>query len=76
VLKIKKAVKVKKVEKPKPEARKKDEDTGIVSGTKKAYTFKLVNKGYEVKKIIRLVTKKYPEAKETSIKIWIKRATK
>lgn len=75
VLKIKKKIKEKKLKVEKP-ARAKDEDTGIVSGTKKAYTYHLVKKGLSEKKVLKRVLNKFPEAKEISIKIWIKRALK
>lgn len=42
----------------------------LYKGTKKSYVFELTQKGYEVDRIVRRVTKKFPEAKEKSIKLW------
>lgn len=77
------------VPKKKHQKKERDKTFNIFKGTKKEYTYKLAeslfnSKGskYEEKSLIKkfsaqLVTKvidKYPEAKEKSIKIWMKRA--
>ncbi len=56
--------------------RERSEELGIFKGTKKAYVFELVQKGLKVEKIIPKVIAKFPEAKEKSVKIWFKKATK
>lgn len=53
---------------------KMDEVTGVRQGTKKALTYDLVYKKMSIEKIIKEVIKKFPEAKEKSIKIWAKKA--
>ena len=68
-----KKVKEEKIKKPKI----KDEKSGVVKGTKKAYTFKLAQdkeRNLSIKRIIKKVIKKYPDANDKSIKIWIKKA--
>jgi len=69
---------IKKPEKmmSKPKKRERDEETGIFKGTKKAYTCELTKAGKPLAEIIELVTAKFPEAKEKSIKIWSKRFQK
>ena len=62
-----------KIDKPK---RVKDEELGIMKGTKKELTYKLSLEGKDMDDIILQVTKKFPEAQEKSIKIWAKRALK
>lgn len=42
----------------------------LLKGTKKSYTFELTEKGYTLDRIIRRVLKKFPDAKEKSIKLW------
>ena len=51
------------------------DENGLRAGTKKSYTFQLAKKGYSIEKTIVKVMKKFPEAKEVSIKQWHKRAT-
>lgn len=53
--------------------RERDKDMGIFLGTKKALTFSLTKEGKSIDDIISLVTEKFPEAQEKSIKIWIKK---
>jgi len=53
-----------------------NEDTGIVSGTKKDLTYQLTQKGKSLEYIIKKVTEKFPDAKEKSITIWHKRCLK
>lgn len=53
---------------PKPK-REKDEQ-GYWKGTKKSYTFELSAKGYPIERIIRRVTKKFPDANPKSITQW------
>lgn len=42
----------------------------LYKGTKKAYVFELTQKGYTIERIQRRVLKKFPDAKEKSIKLW------
>lgn len=42
----------------------------LIKGTKKSYTFELTEKGYTLDRILRRVLKKFPDAKEKSIKLW------
>lgn len=65
----KRTKRVKGLEKPKKPKREKD-DLGLWKGTKKSYTFELTNKGYDLERIIRRVTKKFPDAKPKSIQQW------
>lgn len=46
---------------------------GILSGTKKSYTYELTKLGYEKNRIIKKVLRKFPDASEKSIKIWIRK---
>lgn len=62
-----------KVEKPK---REKDAGSNIYKGTKKFMTYELTKAGKSLDKIIKLVTKQFPEANENSIQIWHKRCLK
>lgn len=62
----------KKEVKPK---REKDE-SGLWKGTKKSYTFELAKRGYTLDRVTRRVLKKFPDANESSIKQWWKRAIK
>lgn len=57
----------------KTEKRKKDESTGVYSGTKKNLTYQLTDEGKTTEEIIKAVIEKFPDAQEKSIKIWIKR---
>lgn len=57
----------KQKEKKKPRER---DSYNLIKGTKKSYTFELTEKGYDLQRIIRRVLKKFPEAKEKSIKLW------
>lgn len=54
-------------EKKKPRER---DSFNLIKGTKKSYTFELTEKGYTLERIIRRVLKKFPDAKEKSIKLW------
>lgn len=56
--------------------REKDEETGVVVGTKKNLTYKLAQQGVELDKVIEQVKKQFSDAQEKSIKIWYKRALK
>lgn len=53
--------------------REKTKD-GIFKGTKKAYTYECQQKDYTLKKTIRKVKAKFPDASEKSIKIWYKKS--
>lgn len=73
ILKTKRGLKgIKKPKKPKTERTAE----GLFTGTKKALTFDLVKKGLSNSQITSEVTSKFPEAKDKSITIWIKRARK
>ena len=50
------------------------DENGLRAGTKKSYTYQLAKKGYSLEKTISKVMKKFPDAKEVSIKQWHKRA--
>jgi hypothetical protein len=65
--------KLKVLKKPKTPKREKN-DNGIFSGTKKAYTYELANKGKDKATVIKMVKKKFPEAKDKSVSIWFKKA--
>jgi len=54
--------------------RLKDKKSGIFLGTKKALTFQCTGEGKSMEETIKIVMAKFPEAKEKSIKIWIKRS--
>ncbi len=56
--------------------REKDEDLGIIKGTKKALTYSLAIAGKDIDDIITQVIAKFPDAKDKSIRIWAKRAVK
>lgn len=66
--------------KPKKPKEKKErqpivkDENGLRAGTKKSYTYQLAKKGYSLEKTISKVMKKFPDAKEVSIKQWHKRA--
>ncbi len=64
-----------KIKKPKVK-RERNKELGIFGGTKKAKTFECVQKGYSLSKIIKVVRKYFPDVKEKSIKIWIRKAEK
>jgi len=64
-----KTVKIAKV------AKEKD-SSGLYKGTKKSYTFELQQKGKTIQQTIIKVLRKFPDAKEKSIKIWFNRARK
>lgn len=66
---------LKGLKKTKKAPREKDEH-GHVKGTKKAFTWYCVEKGLSLERTIRRVTKKFPEAKLVSIRLWYKKATK
>ena len=59
--------------KEKKAPREKDE-FGLVSGTRKSYTWSLVKKGYDLDRINRRVKKKFPEANDKSISLWVRAA--
>lgn len=65
--------KSKVLEEPKVK-REKDEDMGIMKGTKKHLTYQLVEQGLPMDEIIKRVIEQFPEAKDKSIRIWINRA--
>jgi len=51
-------------------------ETGIFSGTKKAYTYQLQAEGKTKEETITLVKEKFPEAQDKSIGIWYNKAKK
>lgn len=65
----KKILKPKGLERPKKPKKEKDE-RGLWKGTKKSYTFELASRGMELDRIIRRVTKKFPDANPKSISQW------
>lgn len=71
-------VKVKRIKGiPKPRKEKKERDeNNLYKGTKKSYAFELANRGFTLERVIRRVLKKFPDAKEKSIKIWFRQAVK
>lgn len=50
--------------------------SGLWKGTKKSLTYESAKKGYDLDKVTAIVFKKFPDAKEVSIKQWFKRALK
>jgi hypothetical protein len=64
----------KKIKTLKPK-REKDK-SGLYKGTKKQYTFDLQRKGKSIDQVITKVSRKFPEAKVKSIKIWFNRSRK
>lgn len=60
--------------KKEPRKKKERDSSGVIVGTKKAFVFSGVRAGASEEKIIRKTLAKYPDAKEKSIKLWIKRA--
>ena len=59
--------------KKKKEKREKTEQ-GLYQGTKKALTYALTSQGYSLDEVIKQVKDKFPEAKDKSIHIWMKKA--
>lgn len=74
VTKQKTVKRIKGIKKPK-EKREKDE-SGLWKGTKKSYTFQLTKQGFTLDRIIRRVTKKFPEANQRSVMQWYRLALK
>lgn len=52
------------------------DDSGLFTGTKKSLTFQLAKEGKTLVETLEIVTGKFPEAVEKSIKIWFKKALK
>ena len=75
MVKAKKTMPEKKNKEPKEKRppRQKNE-MGLITGTKKSLTYELVKKGKSSERIIKKVIKKFPDAKEKSILIWIRKA--
>lgn len=67
--KRKKRVRGIRKQKEKKPPRERD-NFNLIKGTKKSYTFELTEKGYSLERIIRRVIKRFPTAKEKSIKLW------
>lgn len=77
--KMEKPINTPKISPPKEEKKPKaqmDEKLGVRKGTKKAMTYELTQKGWDLEKIIKTVLKHFPDAQEKSIKIWQKRCQK
>lgn len=70
--KLKRVPGMKKPKEKKP-PREKDQ-FNLVKGTKKSYTWSLVEKGYELERVIRRVKKKFPDANDKSISLWYRAA--
>ena len=69
-----KEVKVKEV-KEKKEPRKKDVN-GLYEGTKKSYTYDCQKRGRTLEQTLIKVKRKFPDAKDKSIKIWFNKSKK
>lgn len=69
---VPKPLKVKTEKKP---AREKDSN-GLFKGTMKSYTFELQKKGKTLPQTLVKVLRKFPEAKEKSVKIWFNKSKK
>jgi len=67
----------KKVKVAKAEKIKREKDvSGLYKGTKKQYTFDLQRNGKTIDQVLTKVMRKFPDAKEKSIKIWFNRSRK
>lgn len=67
-----------KLKTPKPKIKvdkkpKEKDENGIIKGTKKSYVIDLVKKGKSLDRIITKTIRKFPDAKEKSIKIWVRK---
>jgi hypothetical protein len=72
---IKKVRRIPGLRKPREKKSKREMDeNGHVKGTKKQYTWELTQKGYDLDRIIRRVSKKFPDANEKSINLWYRSA--
>ena len=60
----------------KPKKKRERDSRGLITGTKKSYTFELTSKGYTLERVTRRVLKKFPDANEKSISIWYRKAKK
>jgi len=66
-----------KKEKEKVVKVKREKDvSGLYKGTKKQYTFDLQRNGKTIDQVLTKVIRKFPDAKEKSIKIWFNRSRK
>lgn len=72
--KVKRLGRVRGLPKPKKPKREKDE-SGLWKGTKKSYTFELAKRGFSLERVVKRVTKKFPEANIKSIKQWYRIAS-
>ena len=72
--KVKRLGRVRGLPKPKKPKREKDE-SGLWKGTKKSYTFELAKRGFSLERVVKRVTKKFPEANIKSIKQWYRLAS-
>lgn len=72
---VRKSKRVPGIRKPKEKKAPKERDSfNLIKGTKKSYTWSLVEKGYELERVIRRVKKKFPEANDKSISLWYRAA--
>lgn len=62
--------------KKKKKVRERVEGTKIFAGTKKALTYQCAKEKMTIPETVKIVMKQFPAAKESSIKIWFKRAIK
>ena len=69
-------LKIPKVEVKEPVVPKEKDDNGIIKGTKKSYVISLVQRGYDIAKVIHKTQRRFPDAKDKSIKIWARKALK
>lgn len=68
---------IKKVKEPKEKKPPREKNSsGLYKGTKKAYTFELQQKGKTLEQVTIKVKRKFPEAKDKSIKIWFNKSKK
>lgn len=72
---VRKTKRVPGMKKPKEKKQPREKDEfNLVKGTKKSYTWSLVQKGYDLERVIRRVKKKFPEANDKSISLWYRAA--
>lgn len=72
---IRKIKKVPGMRKPKEKKPPREKDAfNLVKGTKKSYTWSLVQKGLDLDRVTRRVKKKFPDANDKSISLWYRAA--
>lgn len=70
------ARRIKGIKKPKEKKKREKDERGLLTGTKKSYTFELASKGYDLDRVTRRVLKKFPEANPKSISLWYRKANR